>query len=106
LEKMQNLGSILSKKNYATQNPGPSRVNHSFQVMALTIIKKLNVGRPRYSAYFAAVKRENPQFITAAFSFAVDHPNVEARDKMFFWKLNDLKNSKTTGNIEQKDYKS
>lgn len=88
---MQAISSILYRGDASKYKGVTGRVNHEFQVTALHIIKRLNIPRPRYSAYFGAVKRERPQFISAAFSFAVDHPIVEARDKMFFWKLNDLK---------------
>lgn len=89
---MQTIGNILktSKRNIRPVN-NKSRVNYDFQMTALHIIEKLNIGSKRKSAYFAVCKRENPKFISIAFSFAVDHPNVPARDKMFFWKLNDLK---------------
>jgi len=85
--KMQKIDQILK------YNPRPvnSRVTREFQVRAFEIIKKLNIPRKRYSAYFAVCKRENPALIGRAFSFAADYPNVFARDKMFFWKLNELK---------------
>jgi len=74
--------------------PENGYVTQEFQATALMIIKKLNIPRSRYSAYFGAVKKENPLYISQAFTFAIDHPNIFARDKMFFWKLNDLKRKK------------
>ena len=68
-----------------------SKVAYEFQVQALEIIKALNIPPERKGAYFKAVKTYSRIKILEAYSFAVDHPNIEARDKMFFWKLNQKK---------------
>lgn len=71
-----------------------NHLTKEFQVEAIRIIKALGISAKRKGAYFKAVKEESRNFILKAYAFAVDHPNVMARDKMFFWKLNELKNGK------------
>lgn len=72
-------------------------ISQEFQAEALRIIKALNVPDSRKSAYFKVVKEEPRSLILSAYAFAIDHPISGARDKMFFWKIKDLKeaNGKT-----------
>lgn len=73
--------------------PEPNKsVQYEFQAQAVEIIEALGISEKRKSAYFKACK-ENPKGkVLSAYTFAVDYPNPQARDKMFFWKLNGGKN--------------
>lgn len=66
-------------------------INHEFQAQAMELIEALGVTDKRKSAYFKAVKENPRNIVLDAYAFAVDYPDFLARDKMFFWKLNDLK---------------
>lgn len=68
-----------------------SRINSEWQATAYEIIKALKISDKRKSAYFAACKRESLGLIESAFSFASDYPTQSMKDKMFFWKLSELK---------------
>jgi hypothetical protein len=68
-----------------------SRINSEWQATAYEIIKALKISDKRKSAYFSACKRENIGLIESAFSFASDYPTQAMKDKMFFWKLSELK---------------
>lgn len=70
-------------------------ITQEFQNEAIRIIKALDIPPERKSAYFKAVKDYPRNTILSSYSFAIDHPNPEARDKMFFWKLNKIKNGTT-----------
>lgn len=72
--------------------PEPSNgITHEFQDQALRIIKALNIPANRKSAYFKVVRDEPRGLIIQAFSFVADYQPENMRDKMFFWKLNELK---------------
>lgn len=95
---MKDLKDVLIKKK--TVKPKAGGVTQEFQNEALRILTGLGVtNRKRYGAYFKVVKAEPRTLINQAYSFAVDHPVPAARDKMFFWKLNDLKRSKNNTKI-------
>lgn len=79
------------KKSLGIPEPTRGGVTQEFQAEAIRIAEALNVPKSRYSAYFKAVKEEPRAWILESFGFAVDHPERTARDKMFFWKLNTLK---------------
>lgn len=79
------------KKDLGIPEDSGKGVNHEFQAEALRIIKALNISDSRKSAYFKAVKEEPRAYILDAYAYAIDHPELKARDKMFFWKLNELK---------------
>lgn len=70
-------------------------ISKEFQAEAIRIAKALGVKSERYSAYFKAVKEESRVTILDSYAFAQDHPTSDARDKMFFWKLNKIKNEKS-----------
>lgn len=71
-----------------------------WQTEALRIIEKLGIPAERHSAYFKVVKNEPRGFIADAYSFAVDHPKTNARDKMFFWRLIRIKKEKLLGGLK------
>lgn len=75
-------------------------ISYEFQSEALRIIEALGIPASRKSAYFKAVKEEPQRLILQAYSFAEDHPTPAARDKMFFWKLNELKGGLSAKSIE------
>jgi len=93
---MEQIALLLEKKkNHIIESNKVVRDQLTFQQQAIYIIGKLNISKNRKSAYFSACKRY-PELVGSALSFAIDHPIIEARDKMFFWKLNDLVRSKKT----------
>lgn len=94
---MQRIGKLIGGDRFSTRSNRSRKIGEqqSFQVTAVYIIERLNVPVKRRGAYFAACKRW-PQYVHSALGFAVDHPIIEARDKMFFWKLNDLIRSNKT----------
>ena len=78
------------KKSLGIPDEPLKGINYEFQAQAIEIIEALGVADSRKSAYFKAVKDYPRSLILDAYAFAVDHPTYQARDKMFFWKLNDL----------------
>ena len=82
------------KKSLGIPNEPSKNINYEFQAQAMEIIEALGVPDKRKSAYFKAAKEEPRNHLLDAYSFAVDHPTYAARDKMFFWKLNDLRKEK------------
>lgn len=89
MKQVQPISSVLAGK--VIERRTDSRVRHSFQDVALRIIRELEIPKARRSAYFAIVKRSPPALISRAFSFAKDYPNHNMRDKIFFWKLYKIK---------------
>lgn len=75
-------------------------ISHEFQAEGVRIHKALGAPKERLSAYFKAVKEESRRDILTAFAFADDHPEPKARDKMFFWKLSDLKKGVENGSVQ------
>lgn len=79
------------KETLGVPEPSNKGINHEFQAEAMRIIKALGVSDDRKSSYFKAVKEESRGRILDAYAFAQDYADPKARDKMFFWKLNQLK---------------
>jgi len=73
-------------------------LTQEFQVEAIRIIKALDISNNRKSAYFKVLKDYPRTMVLSAYSFAVDYPTPDARDKMFFWKLNKIKNESNQKN--------
>jgi hypothetical protein len=87
---MKQISFIIEKK---TQPEIKKRgISKEFQSEAFRIMNGLSVtNRKRFGSYFKVCRDEPRHIIEAAYSFASDHPVIKARDKMFFWKLNQLK---------------
>ncbi len=83
--------SEISAKQEAKQ-ARPGGLNTPHQATGYDLWKKLNLPKARLSAYIKAVKESPPGFIATAYAFVADLPDPNKRDKMFFWKLNKLKN--------------
>jgi hypothetical protein len=88
---MDSIGSLLKK----IDKPEENHLHCEFQVYTMNIVKNLGISKKRKSAYFFAVKTEPSYLIDKAYSFAIDYPRPEMRDKIFFWKLAELKKNET-----------
>lgn len=88
------------KETLGIPEPISRGITQEFQDQAMQLIEALNIPDSRKGAYFSVVKKEPRGMVLKAYAFAIDHPKEDARDKMFFWKLNELKkNAKPTKNI-------
>lgn len=83
------------KETLGIKEPTNGGITQEFQNQAMQLIDALNVPFNRKGAYFSAVQKYPRGMVLKAYAFAIDHPNVGARDKMFFWKLNELNKNAT-----------
>jgi hypothetical protein len=82
--------SALRNKLGIPENTAAPGIHKEFQAEAMRIIEALQISANRRGAYFQAVKQKPRRDILRAYTFALDYPKPDARDKMFFWKLNHL----------------
>jgi hypothetical protein len=87
------------KESLGISDTPPKGISTEHQSEGLRIAQALGAPEKRYGAYIKVCKEESRALVLSAYGFAVDHPTSEARDKMFFWKLNDLKKGEH-GNVK------
>jgi hypothetical protein len=89
----------LLKKDLGIPEEPTKGIHTEFQAEAVRIAKALGAPQNRYSAYMKAVKEDPRSLILSAFAFAEDYDPPSARDKMFFFQLNKLKQEKGIKNV-------
>ncbi len=89
------LAEIEAKHVNGEKKPGGLR--QEFQANGYYLWQKLKLPRTRLSAYLKAAKDYPRSVIVSAYSFAADFTDPTKRDKMFFWKLNQLRGTLKEG---------